>query len=241
MARPSKQQEIGIWLKGLLSAGRRKAEDVIAAAVVSGYATNPENGTRTLRRVKAELGVISEQEGEVWYWRDPAVEQAKPASADKIDVLTHKVDELTRLSRPAVPVPSASTEWTPVGKSRVIDIHNPETQARLGAIKRAHERFEAQQAIVISADPFALLEDAKDPDELEQMMLLVRNHQAALADRERGKPRFTKDPSGGGLMPDGFELGEDVTLETGKWDTWIDRAKEREREFWKSHSVAAEP
>ncbi len=69
---------------------------MIAAAVASGYATNPENGTRTLRRVKAELGVISAQEGEVWYWRDPAVEQAGPASADKIDVLTHKVDELTR-------------------------------------------------------------------------------------------------------------------------------------------------
>jgi hypothetical protein len=52
MARPSKQQEIGIWLKGLLSAGRRKAEDVIAAAVASGYATNPENG-----RGRIQLGV----------------------------------------------------------------------------------------------------------------------------------------------------------------------------------------
>jgi hypothetical protein len=240
MARPSKQQEIGIWLKGLLSAGRRKAEDVIAAAVASGYATNPENGTRTLRRVKAELGIVSEQEGEVWYWRDPAIEQAKPASDQKLDILAHKVDELTRLSQPAVPVPTASTEWTPVGKSRVIDIRNPETQARFEAIRRAHERFEAQQAVVTSADPFALLEHAKDPDEIQQMMLLVRNHQADLTDRERGEQRFRKDPSGGGLVPDGFEPGEDVTLEMGKWDTWIDRAKERERELWKSHSVAAE-
>src|SRR6266851_7118179 len=99
MARPSKQQEIGIWLKGLLSAGRRKAEYVISAAVAAGYATNPGDGTRTLRRVKTALQIVSEQEGEVWYWRDPAVEQAKPASADKLDVLAHKVDELTRLSQ----------------------------------------------------------------------------------------------------------------------------------------------
>jgi hypothetical protein len=240
MARPSKQHEIGIWLKGLLSAGRRKAEDVIAAAVAAGYATNGESGTRTLRRVKAELRIESKQEGEVWYWRDPSIEQAKPVSEDKIDVLTHKVDELTRLSQPAVPVPSASTEWAPVGKSRVIDIHSPETQARLDAIKRAHERFEAQQAIVASADPFALLEDAKDSDEVQQMMLLVRNHQADLTDRERGKQRFGKDASGA-LVPDGFEPGEDVTFEMDKWDSWIDRAKEREREFWKSRSVALRP
>src|SRR5438034_4015823 len=100
MARPSKQHDIGIWLKGLLSAGRRKADDVIAAAVVSSYATNPDNGARTLRRVKAELGIISEQDGEVWYWRNPAVEQAKPVSDDKLDVLTLKVDEAIRLSKP---------------------------------------------------------------------------------------------------------------------------------------------
>src|SRR6266481_8711323 len=104
MARPSRQNEIGIWLKGLLSAGRRKAEDVIAAAVAAGYATNPGDGTRTLRRVKTALEIVSEQEGEVWYWRDPAVEQAKPASEDKLDVLTHRVDEAIRLAMPAVPV-----------------------------------------------------------------------------------------------------------------------------------------
>src|SRR5258706_11919320 len=73
MARPSRQNEIGIWLKGLLSAGRRKAEDVIAAAVTAGYATNPDDGTRTLRRVKLALGIKSEQHGEIWYWRDPAI------------------------------------------------------------------------------------------------------------------------------------------------------------------------
>jgi hypothetical protein len=69
---------------------------------------------------------------------------------------------------------------------------------------------------------------------------LVRNHQADLIDRERGEQRFRKDPSGGGLVPDGFEPGEDVTLEMGKWDTWIDRAKQRERELSKLHSVVAE-
>src|SRR5437016_12404777 len=104
MARPSKQHDIGIWLKGLLSAGRRKADDVIAAAVTAGYAPNNESGSRTLRRVKTALGIVSEKDGEIWYWRDPAVEQTKPASDDKLDVLSHKVDELTRLSQPAVPV-----------------------------------------------------------------------------------------------------------------------------------------
>ncbi len=136
----------------------------------------------------------------------------------------------------------------------MIDIHNPETQAKFDAIKRAHERFEAQQAIVASANPFALLEDARDLDEVLQMMLLVRNHQAELTDRERGAlklkkatleeehenadgTKFTIKKSG--LVPDGFEPGEDVTFEMGKWDTWIDRAKQREHELLKSHSVAA--
>ena len=75
MARPSKQINIEPWLKGLLSAGRRKAEDVLAAAIASGYAT--ERSARTLRRVKAALGIVSEQDGEMWYWRDPALNRAR--------------------------------------------------------------------------------------------------------------------------------------------------------------------
>jgi len=213
MARPSKQQEIGIWLKGLLSAGHRKAEDVIAAAVAAGYATNPGDGTRTLRRVKTALEIVSEQEGEVWYWRDPAVEQAKPASEDKLDVLTHRVDEAIRLAMPAVPVApgAASIEHKPIGivgrKSRAIDIKDPEVQAHFERIRKAEDRFEAVQHVVTSPDPFKLLESA-DEDEIEQMLLLVRNHQA--------------------------DLPGDNTLEIGKWDTWIDTAKQRERELRKT-------
>jgi hypothetical protein len=236
MARPSRQQEIAIWLRGLLGAGRRKADDVIVAAVTAGYATNPGDGTRTLRRVKTALGIFSEQEGEVWYWRDPSIEQGKPASEDKLDILIHEVKEATRLAMPAVPVapvPTASIEHKPLGilgrKSRAIDIKDPEVQAHFERIRKTEDRFEAVQHVVTSPDPFKLLESANQ-DEIDQMLLLVRNHQSELMDRERGKPRFAKDASGG-LVLDGYEPGEDLTLEIGKWDTWIDRAKQREREL----------
>src|SRR5258707_13769902 len=89
MARPSKQINIEPWLKGLLSAGRRKAEDVLAAAIASGYAT--ERSARTLRRVKAALGIVSEQDSEMWYWRDPAIAQPIVSPNEKT-------------SKPAVPV-----------------------------------------------------------------------------------------------------------------------------------------
>jgi len=235
MARPSRQNEIGIWLKGLLSAGRRKAEDVIAAAVAAGYATNPGDGTRTLRRVKTALGILSEQDGEVWYWRDPAVVQPKAASDDKLDILIHEVKEAKRLAMPAVPVaavPVAGVEQKPIGilgrRSRAIDIKDPEVQAHLERITRAEERFEVVQKVVTSSNPFALL-DSADEEELEQMLLLVRNHRADLEGRSR-KLKFVKDAEGH-LSPAGFEDGEDLTLEMGKWDTWIDRAKERDREL----------
>jgi hypothetical protein len=269
MARPSKQHQIEFWLKGLLGAGRRKAEDVLAAGEGAGYSE------RSLRRVKIALGIVSEQVQEIWYWRDPTIEQAKPQSADKTDVLIHKVEELTRLSQPAAPVPQQGPVFGILGKkTRAIDITSPEAQAQFERIRKAHERFEAQQAVVTSPDPFKLLEDAANDDELQQMMLRVREHRSMLGDRERGKPRFKKAwqvtehaeervvgrdwdrklqkwvdvpatqtttkryisdiPVEGATavdVPDGFELGEDVTFEMGKWDSWIDRAKQREREF----------
>jgi hypothetical protein len=278
MSRPSRQHEIGIWLKGLLGAGRRKAEDVIVAAVAAGYATNPGDGTRTLRRVKTALGILSGQENEIWYWRDPAVEQAKPASEDKLDILTHKVDEAIRLAMPAVPVvpvPGAVTvEQKPIGitgrKSRTIDINDPEVQKQLARDKEALDRFDEVQGVVTSVDPFKLLVSA-DLDEIDRMMLLVHEHLAELETRSQGKPKYRKAwevterfekqtttrefnvkkqewvdvpateieekkyisdvPIEGAKpvdVPDGFEIGEDVTLEVGKWETWIDRAKEHE-------------
>src|SRR5712692_3968183 len=227
MGRPSKQTNIAPWLQGLLAAGRRKAEDVLAAAKATGYSE------RTLRRVKTALGILSEQEGEVWYWRDPAVAQPKAASDDKLDVLAHKVEELTRLSQPAVPVaavPVAGVEQKPIGilgrKSRAIDIKDPEVQAHFERINKAEDRFETVQHVVTSPDPFALL-DSADEEELEQMLLLVRNHRADLEGRSR-KLKFVKDADGH-LSPAGFEDGEDLTLEMGKWDEWIDQAKQRQK------------
>lgn len=191
MARPSKQQEIGFWLKGLLGAGRRKAEDVISAAVAAGYATNPGDGTRTLRRVKTALQIVSEQEGEVWYWRDPTVEQARPASDDRIDILAHKVDEAIRLSKPAVPVAVEldSTGLLTSKSSRTYDPADPKNKAIAEQHARAQQRFEAVQGVVTSADPFKLLNSA-DLDEVEQMLLLVRNHHSDLETRSKGEPRY---------------------------------------------------
>src|SRR5437879_8418860 len=144
MSRPSKQQNIEPWLKGLLSAGRRKAEDVLAAAKAAEYSE------RTLRSVKVTLGIVSEKEDDIWYWRDPAVPQPKTVSNDKLDILTHKVDEAIRLSKPAVPVApvpgAASIKQKPIGilgrKSRAIDIKDPEVQAHFERINKAEERFE---------------------------------------------------------------------------------------------------
>ncbi len=189
MARLSNQQEIGLWLKGLLSAGRRKAGDVIAAAVTAGYATNPGDGTRTLRRVKIALGIVSEQDGEIWYWRDPAIEQAKPASDDKLDVLTLKVDEAIRLSKPAVPVVVESDGLLTSKRWKNYDPADPKNKAIAEQHRRAQQRFETVQDVVTSADPFKLLESA-DLGEVEQMLLLVHNHQADLETRSKGKPRY---------------------------------------------------
>jgi hypothetical protein len=287
MARPSKQHEIGIWLKGLLSAGRRKAEDVIIAAVAAGYATNRGDGTRTLRRVKTALGIISEQDGEVWYWRDPAVAQSKAASNDKLDVLTHKVDELTRLSKPAVPVTPRgvnpdSTELLTSKKSKPYDPNDLEEKAIVAQANAVIARAKVVEHVVTSTDPFKLLDSANE-DEMDRMMLLVHEHLDELETRGKGKPKFKKAwevtkqvekqvtgrewstkqgtwvevpavqieeiksiseiPIDGAKpidVPDGFEPDDSVTTEIGKWETWIDRAKERQSEFWKSNSVTTE-
>ncbi len=227
IGRPSKQTNIAPWLQGLLAAGRRKAEDVLAAAKATGYSE------RTLRRVKAELGILSEQEGEVWYWRDPAVAQPKAASDDKLDILIHEVKEATRLAMPAVPVasvPVAGVEQKPIGilgrRSRAIDIKDPEVQAQFERIRKAEDRFEAVQNVVTSPNPFVLLNSA-DEEELDQMLLLVRNHRADLEGRSR-KMKFVKNADGH-LSQAGFEDGEDLTLDMGKWDEWIDQAKQRQK------------
>src|SRR6267154_6303505 len=121
MGRPSKQQNIEPWLKGLLSAGRRKADDVIAAAEAAG------TKERTLRRVKAELRIISEKADDIWYWRDPAVAQPKAVSEDKLDVIAHKVDEAIRLAKPAVPVSAELDSVLP--KLKPYDPNDPKNVA----------------------------------------------------------------------------------------------------------------
>jgi hypothetical protein len=277
MARPSKQQEMRIWLKGLLAAGRRKAEDVLAAAKQAGYSE------RSLRSVKAELEIVSEQENEIWYWRDPAIEQTKPASADKIDVLTHKVDELTRLSQPAVPVAvEPKSSLLTFKRSKAYDPNDPENKAVAEQYAREQARFKLIEGVVTSADPFGLLESANE-DEIDRMMLLVREHLADLETRSKGKLKYRKAwevtkqfekevttkewstkqgkwidvpavqtettvyisdvPVEGAKpvdVPDGYDSEEDVTFEAGKLETWIDRAKERQRGFLKPDSVAAQ-
>jgi hypothetical protein len=268
MARPSKQQNIEPWLKGLLGAGRRKAEDVIAAAEAAGIKE------RTLRRVKAELRVISEKADDIWYWRDPAVAEPKAVSEDKLDLIAHKVDEAIRLAKPAVPVSAKSDSILP--KLKPYDSNDPKNVA----IRLRLQRHVDMEEIITSADPFHLL-DSADLEEIGQMKNLVRNHLSELQDRSR-KPKFKKAwrvtkkfekqvigrewsakkgewievpatqieeethisdvPIDGAelvSLPDGYEPGEDESLETGKWETWIDRAREREKQLRANAKIAA--
>lgn len=221
MARPSKQQNIELWLKGLLSAGRRKAEDVLAAAVASGYAT--ERSARTLHTVKASLGIVSEKENNVWYWRDPAIAQPKAASDDKLDILIHEVKEATRLAMPVVPVsnpvaaPFESDSFVKK-KSKPYDPNDPVNKAIADQHARTEARFKAVQGVVTSADPFALLEST-NLDEVDQMLDVVRNHHAGYGDQK---------------------LNEDDAIEMGKWETWIDRARERRKKLVAEGKLAAE-
>ena len=73
------RERAGEWLREFLSGGARRAPEVEAAARAAGI---PE---RTLRRVKATVGVASEaasHEGKIeWWWHDPAVERAREAAA----------------------------------------------------------------------------------------------------------------------------------------------------------------
>lgn len=66
------------WLRELLTGGAMRAPEVEAAARAAGI---PE---RTLRRVKATVGVLSaatSHEGKVeWWWRDPAADRAREAA-----------------------------------------------------------------------------------------------------------------------------------------------------------------
>lgn len=224
MARPSKQQEIKIWLKGALSSGRRKADEVLIAGQNTGYPP------RTLRRTKASLGIISEQSGEIWYWRDPAVTDLKVQTEDKLDILLHEVKETQRLAQAPVPAATESTQIS-LGKGKPYDRNAPENIAIAEAFKKTEERWNQIDHIVASADPFKLLESA-DLDETKLMLVTVRNHRAELDERNR-RLKYGKNEKGQ-LHFVGYEdANEDITYEAGKWDEWIDRAKERIKQLEK--------
>ena len=247
MARPSKQQNAVLWLKAYLSGGRRSASEIMAVGPQQGYSES------TLRRIKTDLGITSEQSNEVWYWSDPAVQERKPENENKLDVLAHKVDELARLSQAPVPVATLakpSPFATGTGKP-----YNPDDPVQI-ALRARLQRHADIQEIVTSADPFGLLESAT-ADEIEQMLNPVRNHRADLDGRSRKikyvrgefeEEKETIDADGNvtkfivkrtGQRPDGFEAGEDVTVEAAKWDTWVARAKERLKQMRMAKKLAA--
>jgi putative DNA primase/helicase len=57
------------WLKGFLMAGRKAADDVVNTASREGFKE------RTLRKAKSTLGVVSEKDGDTWYWQLPEENQ----------------------------------------------------------------------------------------------------------------------------------------------------------------------
>src|SRR5690349_8904231 len=130
MARPSKQHDIAIWLRGLLSAGRRKADEILTAGQNAGYPP------RTLRRAKAALGIVSQQQGEVWYWRDPAVVDPKGQTEDKLDILLHEVKETRRLAQAPVPVSTENAPQVSLGKGKPYDPNAPESTAIAEGLRR---------------------------------------------------------------------------------------------------------
>jgi hypothetical protein len=238
--RPKKSNDgltVDLWLKAFLSGGRRKANDILRYGKLQGFSP------KTLRRAKDQFGIDSEQENRVWYWSDPAVQEQKPETESKLDVLVHKVDELARLSQAPIPVPTpAVTKPGPfaTGTGRP---YNPDDPVQI-ALRARLQRHADIQEIVTSADPFGLLESAT-ADEIEQMLTRVRNHRADLDARSRKikyvqgefeEEKESVDADGNvtkftvktaGLRADGFEAGEDVTVEAAKWDTWVARAKGR--------------
>lgn len=81
------------WLKGYLSGGSRPTTEIREVGELQGF------GWRTVERAKARLGIASKKVGHDWHWKDQAVPDAKPKSQDKIDLLTNKIEELTRLGQ----------------------------------------------------------------------------------------------------------------------------------------------
>jgi hypothetical protein len=81
------------WLTGYLSGGSRPTKEIREVGELQGF------GWRTVERAKARLGISSKKVGHQWHWKDGTVPDAKPKSQDKLDVLTHKLDEFTRLSQ----------------------------------------------------------------------------------------------------------------------------------------------
>ena len=89
--RPSKQEAAESFLKTYLSSGRKPALDVFTVGKQHNF------GTRTLNRAKHRLGIVSEGETGIWYWRDLSVSEP-PTVRSLTKLIEQKMYEFQKMA-----------------------------------------------------------------------------------------------------------------------------------------------
>jgi hypothetical protein len=99
------QERAAEWLREFLSGGSRRAPEVESAARAAGI---PD---RTLRRVKATVGVVSaatSHEGKIeWWWHDPKADAAERAATRATIAEINAIGQTLMASRPRAARPNA--------------------------------------------------------------------------------------------------------------------------------------
>jgi hypothetical protein len=88
MARRPKQEETAQWLRNYLAHGSRSRQEIKDAAYQLGISS------RTLDRVKLDLGIESVRRGTDYHWRDPDIFEDRVLSQSLNDTIDRAIDRL---------------------------------------------------------------------------------------------------------------------------------------------------
>jgi hypothetical protein len=137
MARRPRQEEAAQWLRSYLANGSRSRQEIKDAAYQLGISS------RTLDRVKLDLGIESVRRGTDYHWRDPDIFEDRALSQSLNDTIDRAIDRLadklagairqlaSQRQQPASAQPSGQPEMTPEEYTKALaELPEPERFAR---------------------------------------------------------------------------------------------------------------
>jgi hypothetical protein len=137
MARRPRQEEAAQWLRNYLAHGSRSRQEIKDAAYQLGISS------RTLDRVKLDLGIESVRRGTDYHWRDPDIFEDRVLSQSLNDTIDRAIDRLAdklaaairanSQQRPSLPSSSSVSEreTTPEEYTKALaELPEPERFAR---------------------------------------------------------------------------------------------------------------